>query len=277
MKTLAIFLAFAATAAAAYAQCRSCSGGSCAVEPAAPIEPEWRFSPSQPDQLSLFRGSQQLGAWSLDGGYYRAIEGDRWGPKAFEAPVPIPTQFQRTNFGLERSQLHEHGLSISGRPASMSEVGAALEDDSGKLWLVLTGPGREKVIADLKADPKYAAFLAKCRVWSVSEKHPSLFDRATREPLGFPIGSPGVFLGRPDGTQLYTATTYAGPADLEALRKKDPDAPRPDEPKKPEPKKPDEPDVHPADDQLFPACCLTTVVVIGAWMFAQQRKKETPK
>lgn len=160
----------------------------------------------------------------------------------FQCPAPEMVSYRE--HGVVRARLRAQGeecyCSINGQRVGFHALRAVLEDDSAKLWLIVTGPGREKVVADFKTDPRNASLVTRTRIWSVHEKHHSLYDRRTHEPLGFAIGTPGIYFAAADGTELHAQLGYRGPKDFEQLRKKDPDAPKPiPEPKKPEPIEPD--------------------------------------
>ncbi len=277
MRLLGVLLLFL-TCGMAAAQCVSCrqcptTCPDCDCEPEAVGdafgEYRWYRVASQPDQLSLYRGGVQIGAWSIPHGVYRAIEGGVWTEPRGDVPIPLPPAFKkRDTSGVDRSKLRNAEddcfCTISGKRVGFAGLQTALEDDSAKLWLVVTGDGRERVVADLKADPKFAAFLSHVRLWNVPKGHPSLLDRVTGEPLGFADGKPGITLCAADGSILHVQHGYAGPGDLDALRKKDPNLPKNPDPKNPDPKKPDEPDVH-NDEWHLPACCgLAALIVCGA-------------
>jgi hypothetical protein len=216
----------------------------------------WYAHADAPGELYLYHHGRQIGAWNIDDAYYRALTGNEWGPMLDFAPIDPPGY---RNHGVARTKLRANGddcyCSINGQRVGFDMLRAVLEDDSAKLWLVVTGPGREKVTADFQNDPRNASLVKRTRIWSVHEKHHSLYDRTTKAPLGFPIGSPGIYFARADGTELYSQLGYHGPDDLEGLRKKDPDAPKP---KKPEP---DEPEVNP--EKVDPR--LVTLVAAGAF------------
>lgn len=159
----------------------------------------------------------------------------------FGKPRLVPLEAWQTH-GVEADRINgkdECSWSIGGKKVSRAEAQSKmLEDDSAKLWLVLTGEGRERVEADLRADPKYAELLGRVRVWSKPANHFSLLDRDSGKPM-FPIGSPGVYLAQADGVELHKQSGYRGPADLEALRKADPlFKPEPPAPKGPDTKGP---------------------------------------
>lgn len=124
--------------------------------------------------------------------------------------------------------------SLSGKKVNKYEAfGAAFDDDSESHWLIITGEGREKVEADLRADPKNADLLSHTRIWSKPNGHFSLIDRDTSKQM-FPVGNPGIYFARSDGSELWAQAGYKGPADIEALRRADPKI-------KPDEKKPDTP------------------------------------
>lgn len=192
----------------------------------------WYKRSDKPNELYLFRDGRQLGTWNIAEEYFLPIVGDAWGERQAGAPVPPPGVNWRLN-GVERKKLDEDSptcrWTINGEPVSVIEAASALlEDDSAKLWLVVSGEGREKFLTDAKADPKLADLLSRTRVWSVPADHFSLKDRDTGKVM-FPVGSPGVLLAAADGTELYRQVGYQGPQDLEALRKADPNL-KPDTP-----------------------------------------------
>jgi hypothetical protein len=182
---------------------------------------------------------------------------------------PIGQQLEQWQLkGVDREKVHaDEDYTISGRKVSRFEaliaVGGNLEDDSGKLWLLLIGEeaARKKALADLKANPKMQSLLSRVRIVSQPANHFAFQDRETGESM-YPPGNPTVYLGEPDGGKLFLATQLT-PDDMEALRKKDPLL-KPD-PVKPEPKKPDEPkkpEPHsPTQFPWMPVCCIAGIMV----------------
>jgi hypothetical protein len=231
----------------------------------------WYAQPQDAHELYLYHRGRQIGAWNVDDAYYRELIGDHWGPKVDFAPID-PPGFR--NHGVARGKIRAKGddcfCTINGQRVGFETLTAALQDDSGKLWLIVTGPGREKVVADFQTDPRNASLAARTRIWSVHEKHFSLYDRYTKEPLGFPIGNPGIYFALANGTELYSQLGYDGPDDLEGLRKKDPDAPRPPEPKNPDPVNPD---VKPANPEKvdWRWGLLVAAGAIGVFLFLKGR------
>lgn len=251
-------------------------------------QPEIQWIPSKrvngDGRYELIRNGVFIGFWDVAGQYYRAWKGPgSWGPET-TSPAELPAELKRVKIeqeelptGVEHSKLRgeqETECTVNGRRVYTDEaLMQALEDDSQKLWLVITGDGRDKLLADMKADPKFKDLLARSRVWSVPADHYSILDRDSKKPM-FPIGSPGVYLGLPDGRKLYEST---GPIDLDALRKADPNnkpAPAPPNPNGPAPGPPAPAPLDPSTPKtnpMIPLCCVAGG--IGA-LYLLRRKSE---
>lgn len=251
----------------------SCGPNGCAVEPtqAASPGPTWKASQmaNSANRYELWHQGKFLGFWDAREGYFRAwIGGDEWGPRVEQPPHPVPDRlrnlpaeeaqkpafeaWQTNGVQREKCQADKDSYSINGRPATLFEAQSKmLDDDSQKLWLIVNGDGREKVLKDLQSDPSFADLLKRTRVWSVPANHFSLLDRETGKPM-FPVGDPGIYFSLADGTELHKQVGYQGPADLEAIRKADPNW-RPILPRKPDPKKPDPAPTPNAPDDGKPA------------------------
>lgn len=250
---------------------------------------EWKACdlPHGDNRFVLWRNGQFHGFWDATEKVYRAHLGaEEWGAKVASAPRPLPSwinfkagQDKPSLPPLEQWQLdgvdaekidgkEETTYSINGVPVTQEQADKKLiEDDSHKLWLIVNGTGREKVIADLKADPSFAGLLKRTRVWSVPADHFSLLDRDTKKPMFLNSGNPSITFMAADRTVLFEKDGYQGPADLEALRRADPEAPKPPpNPKKRDPAKPDDP-LNPSPsipfNAAFPLCCVAAVG--GLW------------
>lgn len=176
--------------------------------------------------------------------------------------------------GVVREQLHdEPTYTVNGKRLTPWEaIGQLLEDDSAKLWLVIAGEGRERVGKDL-ADPKYAEFMSRTRVWSVPADHFSLMDRKTGKPVFRNAGNPSITLMTGSGDVLLEKDGYAGPKDLDLLREADPEFKRPILPKKPEPgpqpaPRPDDknPPAPPPASPMFPLCCVGAAAIAAIYL-----------
>lgn len=281
MRPMIGFLALVLIASSADAQIlrsrwgsSSCGQGGCDIAPAAPAwewKPAKELWPEATDRFTLWKNGKFVGFWDVQTGYYRPWNGgEKWGEKMDKAPIDPPAVAKKTADvipgGVDLDKLKGHDeceITLRGHKITMLEAAGALDDDSQKLWLVVTGDGRDEFLARAKADPRLADLLSRCRIWSVPDGHQSLIDRETKKSM-FPVGSPGVFLGLPDGTEIFKAS---GPAiDLDALRKSDPlfrpkpdptPAPKQPDPKQPDVKKPDSPD---QGGSSIPMCCVAALV-----------------
>lgn len=225
-------------------------------------------------RLELFKNGVFLGFWDVDGGYYRASLPDRWGPKEKAPPFPPPPRgvavaaWQLDGVASERINGHEgNSYTINGRPASLQKTAAALEDDSGKLWLTVIGAqGDRKSFLD---DAKKTApdLLTRCRLWSVDAGHFSLKDRGTGKSMFPGDGKLIVYLQDQQGGVLYHGDQVSD------LRKADPNW-KPDQPKpdpKPTPVQPSVPSPAPQPNLQppsppgsgIPAPLLPLVAVLG--------------
>jgi hypothetical protein len=246
---------------------------------------EWKASYLKDDEgrVLLFRNGNHVGTWDAVEQYYRAYDSrtETWGPREDLPPVPMPgwgpekmkrkpigQQLEQWQLkGVDREKVHaDEDYTISGRKVSRFEALLAvgnLDDDSGKMWLLLIGDetARKKALADLKAEPKMQSLLSRVRIVSQPANHFAFQDRETGESM-YPPGNPTVYLGEPDGGKLFLATQLTAD-DMEALRKKDPLL-KPD-PVKPDPKKPDEkPDDKKPDAQtswFWPIAVIASIVV----------------
>lgn len=230
-------------------------------------------------RYELLRNGSTVGFYDVAGEYYREWLGPgQWGPK-IKPPIAILVEMQTAQAvsqdipgGVDREKLKEQGdptWDVSGVPVPNFElVMQTLEDDSGKLWLVVTGDGRDKFVADMKADPKNKELLARCRVWSVAANDWSILDRDTKKAM-FPVGNPGVFLGLPDGRKLFEGS---GSIDMEALRRADPNnkppvspTPTPNQPAPPPAPKPLDPEPVP-NKLITPLCCVAGGIVLLSFL-----------
>lgn len=277
----------------------SCGPGGCAVpQPAAAssVTTEWRPCelPNGDNRYVLWRGQSFLGFWDGAGNYYRAYLGnEQWADKVNTPPHPLPAWIVAKNSkqaptmpklkdwqkegvdaekidGKEQSVYAVNGLHVSAWQAEQK----LLEDDSGKLWLVVTGNGREQVIKDLNADPAYADLLKRTRVWSVPADHFSLLDRDTKKPFFANSGNPSITLMDAHRNILYEHDGYKGAADLQAIRKADPDFKPPPPPVGPkDPAKPAGPPAPAASNSInpmFPLCCVAALG--GAYLLTRKAK-----
>lgn len=258
---------------------------------------EWKKLdiPGSDNRVHLFRNSGYHGFWDYRYSFYRAYLGnDKWGDHLAAAPHPVPiwaqakTQEQPGKLPpLEPWQLDGvQADKIDGKSEPLYTLNGVeitheqaddklLSDDSKKLWLIVNGNNRDKVIADLKADPSYATFLSHVRVWSVPADHFSLLDRDSKKPLWSNTGNPSICLMGPDRTILYEKDGYTGPADLEALRKADPANPAPPPaPKKDDPSKPNGPANPPASFPLMPLLPVAALAVGAGAVILARRKSQ---
>lgn len=278
-------------------------GGSCgpngcdvAPEPAArSVTWTWKKSelPNGDNRFHLFRGTAFVGFWDARHGYYREYLGnEQWGDKVKQPPHPAPAwaiakqddkpdklpmlePWQLNGVKTDEIDgLEEPLYTLNGRHVAQQVADdKLLEDDSKKLWLIVNGSGREKVIKDLMADPQSVEFMKRVRVWSVPADHFSLMDRDTKKPMWSNIGNPSICLMGADRVILFEQDGYAGPDDLEAIRKADPTVkPAPAPPKKVDPRKPDGP---PSPVPSAPFNPLIPVVALAAGVglvyFAKRR------
>lgn len=247
---------------------------------------EWKAShlPSDEGRVLLFKNGSYVGTWDAFEEYYRAYDpkSETWGPREFEPPIPLPGHANRRIepigqplepwqlSGVDKSKVNgkdHESFTISGkrvhRLEALHALAGNLEDDSGKMWLILIGEktARDKALADMKADPKMQSLLAQVRIVSQPPSYNQFFYRETGEPM-YPPGNPTVYLGKPDGEEIFVSTQF-GPAEMEALRKKDPTLPKLPDPKKPDDSK--KPDVQPANPS---APTNWTLIGLGAILVA---------
>lgn len=279
----------------ASAQLRRWGSGSCDQFDRVETRWEWKpasetFADNTEDRYTLWRDGRFVGLWFGDEGYYRPwLGGESWGPRVDAAPVTVAEWMRRKpdiKGGVDASKLRGADgceCHLNGQPsaAGFKALVDALDDDSQKLWLVVTGDNREAFVAKLRADPKMNSLLSRCRVWSVPATHHSILDRDTKRPM-FPVGSPGVFLGNPDGVELFKGDGAV--MNFDALRKADPlfrPEPKPAPvpvpqpvPVQPSPKQPDVKPDTPVDNNPVPMCCLAmlggAVAVYVAFKKGQQ-------
>ena len=201
---------------------------------------EWRKSTfKDDDRYYLWKGGKQIGGWDMKGEYYRALKEDgQWGEKGvLPRGVPLLPMEVRVSVEQWKEDWRTHGViphkndcigndcdySINGQKVTKDDALAQLklEDDSGKMWLVLIGPesSRKRVEDDLDSNPSLTSLKGRVRIWSVDKDHFSLMDRDTKEPMFENKGDPSIHLMAPDG-QLYGSMKNHDP---EALRKIDPE------------------------------------------------------
>lgn len=127
--------------------------------------------------------------------------------------IEEPRQFEAWQLGgVDRDKVNGHEepeYNVSGKKCSKKEAyqalaGANLDDDSGKLWLVVTPP-QDKAVEEFKS--KLPDLASRTRVI----QYPSGHFFASKY-------TPGVTLMRPNGEELYKSDTF----DVESLKRADP-------------------------------------------------------
>ena len=274
-----------------------CGPNGCNVQEPRDVEPdswEWRACelPNGDNRFVLWHNGRFHGFWDAREKVYREyLGGDAWGPKIGSPPQPLTPRSLDMQFKqepdlppLEKWQLNGVDVEeIDGKEETVYSVNGLhvtheqaddklLADDSLKLWLIVNGTGREKVLADLKADPSFAGFMKRTRVWSVPAEHFSLFDRETKKPIFNNTGNPSITLMGADRTILFEQDGYHGPSDLEGIRKADPETPRPPlAPLRRDPPKPIDPSNPLAPLPFNPLIPLTGVAALGGLWFLNRK------
>jgi hypothetical protein len=267
-----------------------CGPGGCNVpdpEPAQAVAWQWKSLdyPNGANRVHLFNGNRYHGFWDAAQGYYLVYLGnEKWGDKLKAPPHPVPPSmlvkqdekpiklprlepWQLDGVKADEIEGQEETLyTLNGKPVSQLEADQKLlEDDSKKLWLIVNGTGRDQVVKDFLADPKNVDLVKRVRIWSVAADHFSMLDRDTKKPMFLNAGNPSITLMGADRKVLFEKDGYAGPDDLEAIRKADPEVkPAPLAPKKPDSAKPDGPPspITPTPfNPIMPVCCVAAVVV----------------
>jgi hypothetical protein len=223
-------------------------------------------------RLELYKNGVFVGFWDCNHAYYRASRPDSWGPKEAVAPFPPPPRgvaaWQLDGVASERINGHDgNTYTINGRPASLQKTAAALEDDSGKLWLTVIGAQADRKSFLDEAKKTAPDLLSRCRLWSVDPGHFSLQDRDTGKTMFPGDGKLIVYLQDQQGCVLYHGDQVSD------LRKADPNfkpdppkpAPVPVQPTQPStPAPPPLPAVQPtAPSPGVPAPLLPLIAILG--------------
>lgn len=197
----------------------------------------------------------------------------------FHANQPPAAQLEPWQLqGVDGDKLRgkkEEAYTCSGRWCTKIEaLAAVLDDDSGKLWIIVTGDGRDNFVSDIRSSSSMSDILARSRLWVQPADHFTVTGK------GYPRGNPGIFFAAADGTELYSATSYSGPADLEWIRKADPlykpappspgPTPAPAPTPSPNPLTPDQPTPSPLVP--LPLLLMIALIVIGLLLSLPRRR-----
>lgn len=200
--------------------------GQCRQLPAEPTV-AWFTAPNDSDWLYLFRGDEQIGAYSLKDRYYRSYNAsvDQWGPKESDPPLSLPVQYQQRqieavpNYGVETEKLGNGERYWVNKARQF--FGDTLPDDKNRIRLTIAGgtdDERKKVLADLASSPQLAPYRDGLLVQAYEA------DNWALRPGFVTSGHPTIYLQAPDGKVLHRQDDYSDGATglATAIRKANP-------------------------------------------------------
>lgn len=207
-----------------------CSGGFCRGPATNVAEYRWQTREDDPNRRYLYFGDVCVGGYDLVEDCWRPYDAQtgQWGPCAVPpwgaAPAAAQAEKPSANFGVDTSKLSgpekytlhtQTGARQLTREAAHDLVGAALQDDSGKLRVTIIGPDdKQKIVA---AD--LARLGGDLPGWAVVRHYGA--DHWSVQPGFVKTGSPTIYCQAPGGKVLHRQDDYdgGGEALVQALRK----------------------------------------------------------
>lgn len=253
---------------------------------------QWVTYPGNPGQAFLLKGLVTVGGWDHVEKHYKPFAAGQWGEARATAPIPPPLPpvalpqpkatpkllawqldgVDASKIGqTESHQIDGHEVAANTAYAALGKWGD-LMDDSGKLWIVALAkdPAKRKQFADdFLADPSLADLRGHAHLWAgpaADPDHVIMRDRAGK-PLYEFGGDITISLLDASGGELWRQVGYGGPADLQALRKADPNY-RPD--LTPGPNKKKDPPFADGED-AGPILLFGAIAVIGFSLVGRKR------